>query len=112
MTMLSFLSIGRQTEGAEMVDGAAGTSWRWMIYPKQALIVYKIKEGFRVLQKYWLVQWKPDQQSYAMHKLVHAWGCDRLAEEDQCKFIEATFGLVVEAVESCSSAHRQLLHLF
>jgi hypothetical protein len=48
--------------------------------------VYKIEGCFAVLQKYSLVQWKAEQQIYAMHKLVHAWGYDRLAAEEQSKY--------------------------
>lgn len=121
MTMLSFLSfddiflelfsVSRQAERADLVDSAANTSWRRLISPIKALTVYKIEKCFRVLQKYWLVQWKADQQSYVMHKLVHAWGCDRLAEEDQRKFSHATFRLVVEAVEGCSSVPKDKLRV-
>jgi hypothetical protein len=46
------------------------------------------------------VQWKVEQQGYAMHKLVHAWGHDQLAAEEQSRYSQAAFGLVVEAVEA------------
>jgi tetratricopeptide (TPR) repeat protein len=45
------------------------------------------------------VQWKAEQQSYATHKLVHEWGCDRLTAAERSKYSRAAFGLVVEAVE-------------
>jgi tetratricopeptide (TPR) repeat protein len=119
--MLSFLSfddiflelfgLHRPIESAGTRTDEASTSWRCVISPEQRVDMYKIEECFAVLQKYSLVQWKTDQQSYAMHKLVHAWGYDRLAERDQCKFSRAAFGLVVEAVKSCGRASEDKLRL-
>jgi tetratricopeptide (TPR) repeat protein len=113
MTMLSFLSFDdiylqlfcadnadTLVGSAEQTESEADASWRSLVSPQQALDVYKIEECFAVLQKYSLVQWKADQQSYAMHKLVHAWGCDRLTAKEQNKYSQAAFGLVVEAVEA------------
>jgi hypothetical protein len=73
--------------------------------------MYKIEECFRILQKYSLVQWKGDQQSYAMHKLVHACGYNRLTWNKQDNFSQATFELVVEAVKNCGTAPRDGLRL-
>ncbi|PVH90208.1 hypothetical protein DM02DRAFT_636994, partial [Periconia macrospinosa] len=110
MTMLSFLSFDDifpglfiVNEQMEMVNEEEDANWRSLISPGQPLDTYKIEECFRVLQKYSLVQWKADQQSYAMHKLVHAWGCDRLARDERAGYSQATFGLIVEAVEMVES---------
>lgn len=40
--------------------------------------LYMIEEGFATLQAYSLVTWREEQETYAMHKLVHAWSHDRL----------------------------------
>jgi hypothetical protein len=61
----------------------AGGSWRLAVAPSDVLDMYWIEECFRVLQTYSLVQWKEDQDSYSMHKLVHAWGYERLGVEEQ-----------------------------
>jgi tetratricopeptide (TPR) repeat protein len=37
-----------------------------------------IVKAFKTLQAYSLVSWRDDQEAYSMHKLVHAWGHDRL----------------------------------
>lgn len=93
------------------VEDEAGTSWRHIVSPERILDVYKIEECFAVLQRYSFVRWKADQQSYAMHELVHAWGHDRLDEEEQWKFSQATFGLVVEAVGNCESTPGEKLRM-
>jgi Tetratricopeptide repeat len=66
---------------------------------------------FQILKDYSLVQWKDEQQSYAMHKLVHAWGYDRLAEDEKVGFTEVTFQLVVKAVDNCGGIPRDKLRL-
>lgn len=93
------------------VEDEAGTSWRHIVSPERILDVYKIEECFAVLQRYSFVRWKADQQSYAMHELVHAWGHDRIDEEEQWKFSQATFGLVVEAVGNCGSTPGEKLRM-
>jgi len=71
----------------------------------------EIEEWFEILESYSLLQWKEDQKSYAMHKLVHAWGYHRLTEDDQIKFCRATSELVVEAVRRCGKAPEEKLRV-
>jgi hypothetical protein len=47
---------------------------RASISPEGLLNVHSIESAFKVLQTYSLVQWKQEQESYSMHKLVHAVG--------------------------------------
>jgi tetratricopeptide (TPR) repeat protein/sulfur relay (sulfurtransferase) DsrF/TusC family protein len=120
MTMLSFLSfddiyldlfcIDAVQDGVEQA-GKSSLSWRRLVSPHQLVDLYKIEECFAVLQKYSLVQWKAEQRGYAMHKLVHAWGHDRLTAEEQSTYSQAAFGLVVEAIEGCSQAPDDKLRL-
>jgi hypothetical protein len=96
MTMLSFLSFDdiylelfcadTLAESVEHKEDKAGITWKSLVSPLQTVDMYKIEECFAVLQKYSLLQWKTEQQGYAMHKLVHAWGYDRLAAEEQGKY--------------------------
>jgi hypothetical protein len=119
MTLLSFLSFDdiylelfcadTVQDSVEQVDKSRA-SWRRLLYPQQPVDVYKIEECFAVLEKYSLVQRKTEQQSYAMHKLVHAWGCDRLTAEEQGRYTAAAFRLVVEAVEAVEGCSRGLEH--
>ena len=44
---------------------------------------YAVEGAFGVLQTYLLIQWRDKRAGYAMHKLVHAWGRDRLEVEQQ-----------------------------
>jgi nucleoside phosphorylase/tetratricopeptide (TPR) repeat protein len=121
MTILSFLSfddiplqlfgVDRRTESTVSTDDVAGITWRSIISPGQTVDIYKIEECFEMLQRYSFVQWKKDRQSYAMHKLVHAWGYDRLTGNEQHKFSLATFRLIVEAIEGCGKAPEEKLRL-
>jgi tetratricopeptide (TPR) repeat protein len=72
---------------------------------------YKLEKCFETLQRYSLVQWKEDQRSYTMHKLVHAWGYDRLREAEQHKFSVTTFKLVMEAINCCGNTPEEKLRL-
>ncbi|EUC26825.1 hypothetical protein COCCADRAFT_113294, partial [Bipolaris zeicola 26-R-13] len=121
MTILSFLSFddiylelfcaNGEVSSIGRIGDEAKTSWKSLVYPQQTVDMYKIEECFAVLQKYSLVWWKAEQQGYAMHKLVHAWGYDRLGAEEQGWYSQAAFGLVVEAIERCSRAPEDKLRL-
>jgi NB-ARC domain len=53
-------------------------TWRSFIFPDTEWSLYGLESAFGILQTYSLLQWRSDQGSYSMHKLVHAWGQDRL----------------------------------
>lgn len=93
-------SVDKQLDNATCMNEDEDASWTRLLSPKKELDRYMIEEWFRVLQKFSFVQWKADQQSYAMHKLFHAWGLDRLKECERHKISQAAFRLVVEAVKS------------
>ncbi|KAJ8108175.1 hypothetical protein OPT61_g8359 [Boeremia exigua] len=120
MTLLSLLSFDDiylelfyadtvQDNVDEADESSAG--WRRLISPQQPVSRYTVEKCFAVLQKYSLVQWKAEQQSYVMHKLVHAWSHDRLTAEEQSKYSWAAFELVVEAIECCGRAPDDKLRL-
>lgn len=73
--------------------------------------MYKVEECFGVLQNYSFVQWQKDPQSYSMHKLVHAWGFERLGESEQRKFSVAVLELVAKAVTKCSNLPKDRVRL-
>jgi len=113
MTMLSCLSFDDIFLGLFSIDeqvkdtgrtedevDSDSASWRNLLSPGQRLDRYMIEECFRVLQKYSLVQWKADQQSYTMHKLVHAWSFDRLTGDEQRKISQVAFKLILEVVRA------------
>ena len=58
-------------------------TWRTFLFCGQKWTVYNLESAFGTLQNYSMIQWKSDQESYAMHKLVHAWGQDRLEVDRQ-----------------------------
>jgi tetratricopeptide (TPR) repeat protein len=100
LSMLSFLSFDDIFLGLFRIREIERT----MLTDSEAKQRDKIEECFRLLQQYSLVQWKADLQSYAIHKVVHAWGYDRLTRDDQRELSWATFGLVVDAVKAVQSS--------
>ena len=51
-----------------------------------------------MLQTYSLVQWRDNQDVYAMHKLVHAWDRERLEMYQQRELSEAALELLTDIV--------------
>lgn len=62
---------------------------------------YITEASFEVLQAYSLVSWREDKDAYVMHKLVHAWGHDRLGTEEQRVWSSA----VLELLSNTAHAH-------
>ncbi len=62
---------GHVAEPSEATTSSDET-WQSFLFSEQQWTVYELELAFETLQSYSLVQWKADQESYAMHKLVHA----------------------------------------
>ena len=58
--------------------------------------MYNLESAFGTLQNYSLIQWKSDQESYAIHKLVHAWGQDRLEVDRQRQLSSLALELIAD----------------
>jgi tetratricopeptide (TPR) repeat protein len=65
------------------VSEASNRRWQSYLSPDCPADPYALEAAFAALQTYSLVQWRDSQGGYAMHKLVHAWGQDRLEVEQQ-----------------------------
>ena len=76
-------------------------SWRSVLFPEKKPDFYILEDCFRILRRYSFVEWKSDQDSYSMHKLVHAWSHDRLSQEEQFTYGVGTLDLVWEATFNC-----------
>ncbi|KAF2804628.1 TPR-like protein [Mytilinidion resinicola] len=115
MTMLSFFSfddIFLQLFGtSRQLESTRSTGSAIEVSSTPTEDIYKLEGCFEMLQRYSFVQWKEDQQSYAMHKLVHAWGYDRLTEDEQHRFSVTTFKLVVKAINGCGNTPEEKLRL-
>jgi tetratricopeptide (TPR) repeat protein len=83
-------------------DGSANDQllWQLAVSSQKPVDMYMIRQAFRVLESFSLVQWKKDQSSYAMHKLVHAWTYERLDRKRQETFCEAALKLLATAVRN------------
>ena len=77
-------------------------TWRLYIFPETDGNSYELESAFQTLQTYSLVQWRSDQGSYSMHKLVHAWGQDRLEATRQ----EQLSSLTLELLADTTTAHQ------
>ncbi|KAK5082568.1 hypothetical protein LTS08_008833 [Lithohypha guttulata] len=58
-----------------------------------------IVSAFKTLQAYSLVSWRADQEAYSMHKLVHAWGHDRLDLEQRQERSAAVLELLSSVIQ-------------
>ena len=74
--------------------------WHSLISPENQLDIYTIEAAFRCLQSFSLIRWRPDQSSYTIHKLVHAWGYDRLNQDQQITFGFAALQLLRQVVSN------------
>ena len=90
-------SIPIDTEEELRSDVSSTQTWRSFLSGGQRWDIYIIQSAFETLQNYSLVQWRPDQQSYAMHKLVHAWSQDRLGIDQQRQLSFFTLELMGDA---------------
>jgi tetratricopeptide (TPR) repeat protein len=98
LTLLAFLhfddifqdlfieAMGSQETARDKDNAGTELVWRSLISLENSVDIYSIEAAFRCLQSFSLIQWKPDQSSYTMHKLVHAWGYDRLNQDQQVAF--------------------------
>jgi len=122
LTLIAFLSfddIFLELLGLHMKEGEVevrdrnerDTSWTIILSAETTVDQYKIEEYFDILQTYSLVQWKDDQQSYSMHKLVHAWGYERLGPVDQYEYSITGLQLLQGAISMCRKEPQDKLRL-
>ncbi|RKK81716.1 hypothetical protein BFJ68_g17605 [Fusarium oxysporum] len=122
LTLLSFLSFDdiyldlfdpRVTKGAVRPSDSQelGVTLQQLISPGTELNFYTIENYFRVLQSFSLVQWKEDQCSYSIHKLVHAWAYARLSAEEQHNFGLGALRVLAHASVSCRDSPKEKLRL-
>ena len=72
-------------------------TWQSFLFSEQQWTVNELESAFETLQSYSLIRWKSDQKSYAMHKLVHAWGQDRLETDRQRQLSSLALKLMADA---------------
>ena len=72
-------------------------TWRTFLFCGQKWTAYDLESAFGTLQNYSLIQWKSDQGSYTMHKLVHTWGQDRLEADRQRQLSSLALELMADA---------------
>ncbi|RMZ77267.1 hypothetical protein DV738_g4548, partial [Chaetothyriales sp. CBS 135597] len=85
--------------------------WRNVFFPERQLDLYVVEESFKILEQYCLVYWQEDQESYGMHRLVHAWGYDRLSTMEQKTLSPGSVDFIDKAISRCGSAPQDKLRL-
>ncbi|KAK5110032.1 hypothetical protein LTR85_001790 [Meristemomyces frigidus] len=73
--------------------------WRDLLSPDQ-LLEEVLDEALEALSTYSLIEWKEEQGGYSMHKLVHAWGFDRLDEEEQGRYSQSSLSLLAQLLQA------------
>ena len=94
-----FVLASAATRIMELSEATTSSDETWQMFLFYGLkpIAYDLESAFETLQSYSLIQWKPDQKSYAMHKLVHAWGQDRLETDGQRQLSSLALKLITDA---------------
>jgi hypothetical protein len=101
---------------AEDIVNKTCHQWRWFVSSEASLDRCEVESAFAVLQTYSLVQWRHGQGVYTIHKLVHAWGRDRLDMDQQRELSLAALELLTDVVPLCCGnlpreiRHRHLHH--
>jgi tetratricopeptide (TPR) repeat protein len=82
LTLLSFIhydDIFLELFGLGIDPGpTAVASWTSVLGCQNSVDLPHLEECFWILEEYSLCQYQMTQNSYSIHRLVHAWGCDRL----------------------------------
>lgn len=103
LTLLAFLDNNDVFLDLFGLDGssvkASDGPWLTAIWEDRDVNSYELEGCFGVLESFCLVQRSPSQSGYAMHKLVHAWGWDRLFNDEPAeeRYCAAAYGLLEEA---------------
>ena len=101
-----FPALFERLKGEEKLAAAAVASeapdrqWQLYVSPDSPADQYSVEAAFGVLQTYSLVQWRDERGAYAMHKLVHAWGQDRLEVEQQRRLSQMALELLIDIIPS------------
>ncbi|KAL8799610.1 MAG: hypothetical protein Q9182_005761 [Xanthomendoza sp. 2 TL-2023] len=84
--------------GSRQPDAALppAPTWRSFFFPEGEWSLYQLESALEVLQRYAFIKWRVDQQSYSMHKLVHAWGQDRLDMNTQWRHRDVALELLAD----------------
>ena len=81
-----FLELFRhETDPSTAGSTCAEEDWERFLSPEGPLEDV-LDEALEALSTYSLIEWKEEQAGYSMHKLVHAWGFDRLEAEEQGRY--------------------------
>ncbi|KAI9743535.1 MAG: Kinesin light chain 3 [Claussenomyces sp. TS43310] len=82
-------------------------TWRATLSPERYMDTCATEDALKTMKLYSLIQWREDQDSYDIHKLVRAWAYDRLERDEQNMFCIAVLRLLAK-ISALSSLHPPL----
>jgi tetratricopeptide (TPR) repeat protein len=89
-------------------------SWTSIISAQGNVNIHSFEKCFAILERYSLLHRQRNKSLYSMHRLVHAWGQDRLLQknrQDIKRFCLAALQLLFEAVLNCIDLPKVKLRL-
>jgi tetratricopeptide (TPR) repeat protein len=72
--------------------------WQSFLSPDAPMDQYTVEPAFTLLQTFSFVQWREDRGGYVMHKLVHAWGSERLDGSERRQISIIALQLLVQVL--------------
>lgn len=84
-----------------LTEGKSAQWVRLLLPSGGPLNAFMIEDGFATLRAYSLVSLREEQSTYIMHKLVHAWGHDRLETAQRQKWALAALELLAQMACNC-----------
>lgn len=111
LTLLCFIhfdDIFLDLFGLDTDSGSTAVApWMSVLGCQMRTDLHQLEKWFRVLENYSLCQRKMMQSSYSIHRLVHAWGCDRLRnkEDEGDRFWYAASQLLDDYIMTIRDSH-------
>jgi tetratricopeptide (TPR) repeat protein len=72
--------------------------WQSFLSPDAPMDQYTVEPAFTLLQTFSFVHWREDRGGYVMHKLVHAWGSERLDGSERRQISVIALQLLVQVL--------------
>lgn len=70
-------------------EGKCFGHWKTAIDPRGTFRYHDLEAAFTILENFSFIRQLPDRAEYSMHRLVHAWGHDRLEQEKRLQMNRA-----------------------
>ena len=92
----------------ESGDGTVNKEVRYcrsVISPKHPFTYYDLEQGFKTLTAFSFIRRMPTEPGYSIHKLVHAWGYDRLGHHKKLDLVRVIMLFFICKISICPALH-------